>query len=953
MEEQDATDAPAPLKLAARPTGNAGRSPAVPQPRLGDTGICVSVVQGRSRYVVDDTQQHGADCWCPAGSPPLHKRGGGYQPKQRRGMAVGGGLRASVQADTAHQGADTTLRRELLQSEGDALATKSLLPAGGTFPRPYVELRGPSGRYHYPTEARCKAISAAADQRRRRQQQQQQKKQESATAAARGVERRGAPQRYPVLVWMARGKAAHPVQAPEQNQEEGVSALHKRRFQHGAQDVVQRTQAHRSDNGTAVSAQGRDKVLRQAGHDNGGAAAHDGPHPGLDAQHLSRTWPADNYGRRAKTGQRRGAPPLVSAKYLGVKAPKAADLGICDRDVYRLMLDLKRQQQAPDASDVAVDVAGDNVKEWRLHLKHTTPLDTEAVRQMATAHPHTKAFLEEAYRYITVDASPDPYPMPHLVQTSRTIKTTKMTKEDLQKAVSMGKFELCRDEHGPPIAHFDSRTGMIPTGYYGVNVFTVPEMKGRRRLITEPHLNAVMAKADMPQVNYPTRLGRRQSLRYAKYMLQLDFEASYDAIPLPAALRNKFVFRCGGSYYRLCTLPTGARWSVAVGQATTWVLVDIDTPVIIHTMIDNILIAAKEGQEEEFVSAVRQVLLRIRAANLLTSPDREELLQYTEEELLRLAEQNNVFLGEEYMWNGTERVVRNSVKTVAKLMLSSAPDRQHSIRTFVSVVSLVCYAIHTTRLNPAKMFRLLRTYRYFYRQVSGGADWDAPVPYIHPKVTDELSRISNELIKNQWWRIDPPRHVDYNDGSYDIVAYTDASREGWGAVVHFQFTGEVTTFQQRFVTHHQLPFYKGEPTGGDDGDNHDRLYDDAYGVEDEEEEDEENEDVFVEDPEDRALRDIRGLRASIPVHNATGPFRARHSAHAKPRAVQALLLLLHKEGTLRPGMRIAVVTDHYAIAAAQKRLNGFGGIGRGFSLNKLFETTYNLWYDYDIEVIFY
>ncbi|ORC90011.1 TATE DNA transposon protein, partial [Trypanosoma theileri] len=109
------------------------------------------------------------------------------------------------------------------------------------------------------------------------------------------------------------------------------------------------------------------------------------------------------------------------------------------------------------------------------------------------------------------------------------------------------------------------------------------------------------------------------------------------------------------------------------------------------------------------------------------------------------------------------------------------------------------------------MFRLLRAYRYFYRQVSGGADWDAPVPYIHPKVLDELSRISNELIKNQWWRIDPPRHADYNNDSYDIVAYTDASREGWGAVVHFQFTGEVTTLQQRFVTHHQRPFYKGQP----------------------------------------------------------------------------------------------------------------------------------------------
>ncbi|ORC88043.1 uncharacterized protein TM35_000181000, partial [Trypanosoma theileri] len=91
-----------------------------------------------------------------------------------------------------------------------------------------------------------------------------------------------------------RGRSAHPAQAPEQHQEEGRSALHERGLQHGTQDGVECTQIHRSDHGVAVSAQGCDPVLRQAGHDNGGAATHDGPHPGLDAQYLSRTWPADN-----------------------------------------------------------------------------------------------------------------------------------------------------------------------------------------------------------------------------------------------------------------------------------------------------------------------------------------------------------------------------------------------------------------------------------------------------------------------------------------------------------------------------------------------------------------------------------------------------------------------------------------------------------------------------------
>lgn len=49
-------------------------------------------------------------------------------------------------------------------------------------------------------------------------------------------------------------------------------------------------------------------------------------------------------------------------------------------------------------------------------------------------------------------------------------------------------------------------------------------------------------KREVPRVEYDTRLGRRQRLRYAKYMLQIDFEAYYDAIPLREDVRNKFVF---------------------------------------------------------------------------------------------------------------------------------------------------------------------------------------------------------------------------------------------------------------------------------------------------------------------------------------------------------------------------------------------------------------------------
>eukprot|EP00796_Vickermania_ingenoplastis_P006213 gene6213-gene4759 len=233
------------------------------------------------------------------------------------------------------------------------------------------------------------------------------------------------------------------------------------------------------------------------------------------------------------------------------------------------------------------------MKKWRLHLKHTTLLDMNAVLQMETARSATKDFLLGVQKYF----DPQTY---EGFWTSRTIEPTQLSREDIQQAVEMGKFEaIGADTLGE---------NKLPWGYHGVNVFAVPEMKGRRRLITEPHLNTAIRTSDVPNVTYPTRLGRRQSLRQCKYMLQIDFEAFYDAIPIPGEMRNKFVFRKGKDFFRLKTLPTGARWSVAVGQAVTWTIVDVETEVTVHTLIDNVLIAAKEGQEAEFVRTVRKIL---------------------------------------------------------------------------------------------------------------------------------------------------------------------------------------------------------------------------------------------------------------------------------------------------------------------------------------------------------
>lgn len=589
-----------------------------------------------------------------------------------------------------------------------------------------------------------------------------------------------------------------------------------------------------------------------------------------------------------------------------------------------------------------------SVKRWPLHLKHTTPLDMRAVLRLTTTRRETREFLLRVQCFLASGHFDG-------LRTSRTIKTCALTREEIERAVAMGKFEPVPEDEIFPGRNSTQAEHQLPPQFHGVNVFTVAELKGRRRLITEPLLNRVIPKHLVPKVHYETRLGRRQQLRYSKYMLQIDFEAYYDAIPLEdVALRNRFVFRAkhDKKYYRLRTLPTGARWSVAVGQAVTWAIVDVPTPVTVLTLIDNILIAAHEGQEREFVSCVRRVLDRIRAANLLTSPDREELAGMSDAEMLDLAVQNNVFLGEEYMWNGHERLVRNSIKTVAKMQLALA-KKSFTIRSLASLISLILFALHTTQMNPATAFKLLRAYRGIYRLVYTTHKWDDDVPYLDTEMVRRMHEIGRALVRNEWNCISNVRHITNQEADYDAVCFTDASLEGWGAVVRLHCRGSVSppsawTYRQMWV---------------DDlahNDNNDGRSPEAI-LSTLRERMKENQHRYR--LAGRVLPDSwrrTGVTSAIGVdHHVPGyrdeadSFHAKHSAHAEPRAAQLLLRQLMDVHKMPDGSRIALVTDHRAIVVAQKHLNGFGGIGRGFTLNKLYEYAYDLWYERNIDVVFF
>ncbi|KPA79559.1 TATE DNA transposon [Leptomonas pyrrhocoris] len=517
---------------------------------------------------------------------------------------------------------------------------------------------------------------------------------------------------------------------------------------------------------------------------------------------------------------------------------------------------------------------------WPLHLKDVTLADIPAIKAMPSAKTSTAVDLNRALEYLEEGIF-------RFYHTARTISSTKMQQDDLLMAVRKGKFERCPVGFEQPLA----------ADTHSMAVFWVPEHKGRRRLITQPALNGPVRKETVPKILRPSRLGIRQDLAAARYMFQIDFDAFYEAIPLPESVRNFFVFRVRSQFFRCCTLPTGARWSVAVGQAITSKIVDIDTPVFIHTMIDNILIAGRIGQEGAFCSAVRRIVERIKTARLKTTPSTEEVEALSDARLLDLAKGPNTFLGEEYEWREDRRVVRNSVKSVAKLKLA-LQKTAYTNRQFVSMIALIMYMLHTTRLNPAGSYYLMSVYRGIFAQVDRGRLWDEPLAFVSEKAKEALATLGEKLLRNDWWDIAPRIATPMDDSAYDLIVYTDASRMGWGAILSWR-DGTTESMQQRWLS-------EGQPVNEE----------------------------------------------GLPAKGLATHFAAKHSAHSEPRAVGCILRELRREGIPR-GTRNAIVTDHSAIAYAQRRLNGFGGIGRGYALNKLYEQTNQLFHEEGVVVLFF
>jgi hypothetical protein len=565
-------------------------------------------------------------------------------------------------------------------------------------------------------------------------------------------------------------------------------------------------------------------------------------------------------------GQRK-APPPPRPEQLGTRAPNARELGVTIEEVFEEMGIMEREKNPNEQRLPTTNVPR---SEWPLHMKPTPRADIAAVVALPTLNEGSKAYLHEALRYTRREIFEG-------MKTSRTIKPTRVPWSDIERGIECGAYEEVTGTIKEP----------LPQETHGVNLFDLPELKQRRRHITEPLLNGCIAKHELPLLRYPTRLERRQALKKCKYMIQLDMDSYYNSIPLDDDAKLKFVFKKSNRYFALRTTPTGGRWSVSVGQAITWAITDIATGIVVFSMIDNIMHGGEEGQEQMFLSTVREIAKRTQRANLQITPRAETILGMSDNELLQLAEGENTFLGEVYTWDNErkERTIRNSMKTVAKLRVALRKE-VHTFRTFVALISLVLYAMHTTGCNPASAFHILRAYRGAAAAVNlSGGDWDSLLPFVSRAARDQLTQIGRELTANEAVRISSPHSPTYDEDDYSDVIYTDASANGWAALHKRTECGTVTLYQQMWTN------------------------------------------------------DLSGMRSQATQEGASDLWVAKFSAHAEPGAV--LTILRHLESKGRLGPRRAVVTDHFPIEHAQRGTNGFGGIGRGQTLNRLYEYAYS------------
>lgn len=297
-------------------------------------------------------------------------------------------------------------------------------------------------------------------------------------------------------------------------------------------------------------------------------------------------------------------------------------------------------------------------------------------------------------------------------------------------------------------------------------------------------------------------------------------------------------------------------------------------------MIDNVRICAKS------ISVLVEVSLHFLqlCKNFRITVNEEE--KYTKEFIEKQGREDYVFLGENFLRGNKQ--VKNTEANLEKLKraiekMNTEPETL-SYKNILSIIALIFFLCHTlfspssTFFSFAQFFPLLR----FMSRISFLATkegWNQKISFLNEARKREINHFADILLENKEVDTFPLSPPSLNHEDYFALVICDASASGWGAYI--------------FFPHLQKTF---------------------------------------------CLKKLWNIKDKTTM---------KHSASAEPRALNCCIsyiknVFARNEPSNKNNKKIAVVTDHAAVAYGQRQWYSFyGGFSLSFFLNSFFLNAYS------------
>jgi len=418
---------------------------------------------------------------------------------------------------------------------------------------------------------------------------------------------------------------------------------------------------------------------------------------------------------------------------------------------------------------------------WPIHVKRTTRADLDAL-SVHSGTPESLATFLDAKKYIEELSDENSVYSSVPPRSAREVPLARcLTAAHIDQLLSHGIIEKVSD----------------PASVLGfINVFLVKEPTKRRFRIIQHTKDINEFVDDAPKVSFTPLQRRCEHVHYGSHMLDLDWAAFYNQLPVSPAIRPRLVFRAphpSGSVsqlYQLTVGPTGQSHMVYTAVSITRHVLAFDQ----HSNcsddhIDNVLFVGTRAAVIRDATITRDICKKVK----ITINDVDD-----DTDLSSLARTQGDWCG--IHLNMDDKTVSLTEKLVGKLHLSWSLREGWSWRGFAAHMGLLFYAMQIINLQPFRYFNLLRFISRVSQDMQNASDllWDAPCSIPASALTD-LESMTNEAASNK------PRLVP-KPSSPNVKILVDASSHGWGYVAHDLVSGKVVYYGEQwskeFVARH-------------------------------------------------------------------------------------------------------------------------------------------------------